>query len=118
MLVKSSLLTNLSGQSALGKLPPLPRPRKPTQIFAPTSLRLYPRPSQRTPELFMAAASRQRTARSWVCATQHILANYQGAESFAGAATQTDVDGFLVGGASLKPEFVDIVNARKAKAKA
>ncbi|TFK36267.1 triose phosphate isomerase [Crucibulum laeve] len=29
-------------------------------------------------------------------------------------ATQKDVDGFLVGGASLKPEFVDIINARKA----
>ncbi|KAI0916202.1 hypothetical protein AcW1_009961 [Taiwanofungus camphoratus] len=29
-------------------------------------------------------------------------------------ATQQDVDGFLVGGASLKPEFVDIVNAKKA----
>lgn len=29
-------------------------------------------------------------------------------------ATQPDVDGFLVGGASLKPEFVDIVNAKKA----
>ena len=28
------------------------------------------------------------------------------------AATQRDVDGFLVGGASLKPEFVEIVNAR------
>ncbi|KAF7718525.1 Triosephosphate isomerase [Penicillium ucsense] len=27
-------------------------------------------------------------------------------------ATQPDVDGFLVGGASLKPAFVDIVNAR------
>lgn len=27
-------------------------------------------------------------------------------------ATRPDVDGFLVGGASLKPEFVDIVNAR------
>ncbi|KAF9562095.1 triose phosphate isomerase [Agrocybe pediades] len=29
-------------------------------------------------------------------------------------ATQQDVDGFLVGGASLKPEFADIINARKA----
>ena len=29
-------------------------------------------------------------------------------------ATQPDVDGFLVGGASLKPEFVDIINATKA----
>ena len=28
-------------------------------------------------------------------------------------ATKPDVDGFLVGGASLKPEFVDIVNARQ-----
>lgn len=27
-------------------------------------------------------------------------------------AAQVDVDGFLVGGASLKPEFVDIVNAQ------
>jgi len=31
-------------------------------------------------------------------------------------ATQPDVDGFLVGGASLKPEFVDIVNAKRPKA--
>ncbi|KAF9044248.1 triose phosphate isomerase [Panaeolus papilionaceus] len=29
-------------------------------------------------------------------------------------AKQQDVDGFLVGGASLKPEFADIINARKA----
>ncbi|KAH9829853.1 Triosephosphate isomerase [Rhodofomes roseus] len=29
-------------------------------------------------------------------------------------ATQPDVDGFLVGGASLKPEFVDIINAKKS----
>ncbi|EGN94582.1 hypothetical protein SERLA73DRAFT_188556 [Serpula lacrymans var. lacrymans S7.3] len=28
-------------------------------------------------------------------------------------STQPDVDGFLVGGASLKPEFVDIINAKK-----
>ena len=28
-------------------------------------------------------------------------------------ASQKDVDGFLVGGASLKPEFVQIVNARQ-----
>jgi triosephosphate isomerase len=27
------------------------------------------------------------------------------------AAGQKDIDGFLVGGASLKPEFVDIANA-------
>jgi triosephosphate isomerase len=28
-------------------------------------------------------------------------------------ATQADIDGFLVGGASLKPEFVEIINARQ-----
>ena len=28
-------------------------------------------------------------------------------------AKQQDVDGFLVGGASLKPEFAEIINARK-----
>lgn len=28
-------------------------------------------------------------------------------------AKEKDIDGFLVGGASLKPEFVEIVNARK-----
>lgn len=28
-------------------------------------------------------------------------------------ASQTDIDGFLVGGASLKPEFVNIVNAKQ-----
>ncbi|XP_055136835.2 triosephosphate isomerase isoform X2 [Symphalangus syndactylus] len=28
-------------------------------------------------------------------------------------ASQADVDGFLVGGASLKPEFVDIINAKQ-----
>lgn len=32
------------------------------------------------------------------------------AKELAGCA---DIDGFLVGGASLKPEFVDIVNATK-----
>lgn len=28
-------------------------------------------------------------------------------------AKEKDIDGFLVGGASLKPEFVDIINAKK-----
>jgi len=30
-------------------------------------------------------------------------------------ATQPDIDGFLVGGASLKPEFIDIINVNKGK---
>ena len=37
-----------------------------------------------------------------------------GLTSWRHAATQPGVDGFLVGGASLKPEFVDIINAKKA----
>ena len=28
-------------------------------------------------------------------------------------ATQGDIDGFLVGGASLKPEFVEIINSNQ-----
>jgi triosephosphate isomerase len=28
-------------------------------------------------------------------------------------AKEADIDGFLVGGASLKPEFIDIINAKK-----
>lgn len=36
---------------------------------------------------------------------------------FVCLATQPDVDGFLVGGASLKPEFVDIINANKVKSR-
>ena len=27
-------------------------------------------------------------------------------------ATKSDVDGFLVGGASLKPEFIEIINSK------
>jgi glyceraldehyde 3-phosphate dehydrogenase len=32
--------------------------------------------------------------------------------------SQADIDGFLVGGASLKPEFIDIINANGAPANA
>jgi len=38
--------------------------------------------------------------------------------SAADLACQPDIDGFLVGGASLKPEFVDIINANGAAATA
>lgn len=31
-------------------------------------------------------------------------------------AKQTDIDGFLVGGASLKPDFIDVIDSYKAKA--
>lgn len=34
------------------------------------------------------------------------------AESAPTLGSKADIDGFLVGGASLKPEFVDIVNAK------
>jgi triosephosphate isomerase len=35
------------------------------------------------------------------------------AENCKELGTQPDVDGFLVGGASLKPEFINIINARQ-----
>ncbi|PFH48809.1 hypothetical protein AMATHDRAFT_76525 [Amanita thiersii Skay4041] len=50
-----------------------------------------------------------------VAATTRII--YGGSVTAANCkelAKQPDVDGFLVGGASLKPEFVDIINSRKA----
>lgn len=49
-----------------------------------------------------------------VAASTRII--YGGSVTAANAkelASQKDVDGFLVGGASLKPEFVQIVNARQ-----
>ena len=46
---------------------------------------------------------------SWVC----VLPGSVTAENCAELARQPDVDGFLVGGASLKPEFINIINARQ-----
>lgn len=45
-----------------------------------------------------------------------IRIQYGGSVTAANAkelACQPDIDGFLVGGASLKPEFIDIVNAKQ-----
>ena len=45
----------------------------------------------------------------------HTLTHLQGSVNAGNCTTlaaQADVDGFLVGGASLKPDFVKIVNAR------
>uniref|UniRef100_A0A3P8R3K7 Triosephosphate isomerase n=1 Tax=Astatotilapia calliptera TaxID=8154 RepID=A0A3P8R3K7_ASTCA len=61
-----------------------------------------------------------KTASPQQSATQCHLCNISVAEdqrSVTGAtckelASQKDVDGFLVGGASLKPEFIDIINAK------
>ncbi|KAI0056153.1 triose phosphate isomerase [Artomyces pyxidatus] len=46
--------------------------------------------------------------------TRIIYGGSVNANNCKGLASQPDVDGFLVGGASLKPEFVDIVNVRVA----
>lgn len=48
---------------------------------------------------------------AWWCGVGHTAKN---ATELAGKA---DIDGFLVGGASLKPEFINIVNASDASAK-
>ncbi|XP_075211743.1 triose phosphate isomerase [Lycorma delicatula] len=50
------------------------------------------------------------------CAAQKIRIIYGGSvtgENSKDLAKEKDIDGFLVGGASLKPEFVDIVNSNK-----
>ena len=54
-----------------------------------------------------------------VAASARIL--YGGSVTGANAkelAGQADIDGFLVGGASLKPEFIDIINSNGAPASA
>lgn len=60
--------------------------------------------------------------RDWISSTisPEVAANlriiYGGSVTGANAkelASQKDIDGFLVGGASLKPEFIQIVNARQ-----
>lgn len=46
---------------------------------------------------------------------ESIRIQYGGSVTAANAkvlASQPDIDGFLVGGASLKPEFINIVNAK------
>lgn len=48
-------------------------------------------------------------------ATRIIYGGSVTAKNSAELATQPDIDGFLVGGASLKPEFVDIINAKVSK---
>ena len=59
----------------------------------------------------MEAVSMLLTAKSWVRPhTVPLTLLYELTDVCV--ATQPDVDGFLVGGASLKPEFVNIVNAR------
>jgi triosephosphate isomerase len=58
-----------------------------------------------------------RTVSSSVAESTRII--YGGSVTAANCtelAKQPDVDGFLVGGASLKPEFVDIINAKRTKA--
>lgn len=60
--------------------------------------------------------------RSWIAANvcpnvaAQVRIQYGGSVTAANCkelAKKPDIDGFLVGGASLKPEFVDIINARK-----
>ncbi|KAA8586316.1 hypothetical protein FQN60_007885 [Etheostoma spectabile] len=52
------------------------------------------------------------TTEEVVYAQTQVIAGSVTAANCRELASQGDVDGFLVGGASLKPEFVDIINAR------
>jgi hypothetical protein len=64
------------------------------------------------PGLQLHAISRPPSS-SFRCAP---LPHTQAANS-AGLISQTDIDGFLVGGASLKPEFLDIIRNAATKYK-
>ncbi|RZC41870.1 TIM domain containing protein [Asbolus verrucosus] len=72
-----------------------------------------------TPEQAQAV---HRSLRQWMCENispevgESIRIQYGGSVTAANCkelGAQPDIDGFLVGGASLKPEFVNIVNARQ-----
>lgn len=63
-----------------------------------------------------------KLVRGWIrdnvdsCVADKVQILYGGsvtAENAKELGAQPDVDGFLVGGASLKPDFVTIINARK-----
>jgi triosephosphate isomerase len=110
-VVKSSSLTSLFGQLAQAKLPQPRRPRKCTLTRESISLLLCLQEWEKTLVSFMEEALLLLTAESWV-RSHSALTILLGLTGVC-VATQPDVDGFLVGGASLKPEFVDIVNARK-----
>jgi hypothetical protein len=51
-----------------------------------------------------------KTAGNWV---SPIVLDVLSSLTYLTPATQPDVDGFLVGGASLKPEFVEIINSKR-----
>ena len=70
------------------------------------------RKSLRRLVLSMGEVSLRRTAANWVGLRTFFIAL---ATYTCATATQQDIDGFLVGGASLKPEFVDIINAKVPK---
>lgn len=68
------------------------------------------------------AQDTHRALRKWMSESispevaQNVRIQYGGsvtADTCKELASQPDIDGFLVGGASLKPDFVTIVNARE-----
>ena len=110
--VASLSLTSLFGRSARAKSHLLRRHRKCTLTRESISVLLCLQESRKVLASYMGAALLQRTAKNWVGSDSILTILYELTDVCA--ATQADVDGFLVGGASLKPEFVDIVNAKTA----
>jgi hypothetical protein len=102
---------NQSGPLGLAKSPHPLRPKQPMLISEPSFRRLFLPKSLLRRESSTVVASRQRTAKSLVSVFDLVFIAVTDSQA---AATQPDVDGFLVGGASLKPEFVDIVNAKRS----
>ena len=94
------------------------RHKKLTTTFAP----IFPTPSPRLlrarPASSMAAALMPQMHLKAVRAFVRSILSHVHLSSRFTTAAQPDVDGFLVGGASLKPEFAKIVNAGSVKSNA
>ena len=108
----SSLLMNQFGLLVLERSQLPPKHRRHTQTFARTSPRWFLLLSLTKSGSSTAVAFPLKIARNWV-SSRDLFSSYSCWTYLIRTAKQQDVDGFLVGGASLKPEFADIVNAKK-----
>src|SRR4051812_19248837 len=102
---------NPFGPSARAKLQAAIKRKRFIMPSEPGYPRLSPKRLLKLPVSFMAEASPRKIAKSSVSTIALGSCRKVTINSHPFPGTQPDVDGFLVGGASLKPEFVDIINS-------
>ena len=106
---------NQFGRLVPEKSPPRLKHRRHMQTYARILPRRFPLLSPTTSGSSTVVVLPLTIARNWVSGKVFFKFIYIHSPFFyIRTARQQDVDGFLVGGASLKPEFADIINARKA----